>query len=271
MGRFLLVLLIAGCASRPPVPVPPPNETVQLEDLEIPKSENQDGITRHSAFVLSFNHAKKVSDWVGYYLTPERLSERVKSPRRNYRPDPSVKGSLAKGAFPPMPLEKGHLAPRADFAWSAEAQKEADFTTNLAPQMDCINEEVWKTIELRIRRYARSWPKTFVVTGPVLKEDCREVVKGVCVPAKFFKVALYTSPVEYRATAFVVPNECPSKVDPAEYLVSVKEVEGLTGLDFFAGLPDTLETAVESAKWAPEVPTEKLLARKALRAAPRNR
>lgn len=272
MSRFVLVLLIAGCASRPvAVPVPPPTEAVSLEDLEIPKLESQEGVTRYSAFVVGFNKTKKLSDWVGYYLTPERLTERVKSPRRNYRKDPNVKGSLAKKDFPPMPLEKGHLAPRADFAWSDEAQKEADFTTNLAPQMDCVNEEVWKTIEFRIRRYARSWPKTFVITGPVLKEDCRETIKNVCVPAKFYKVALFTSPSEYRTTAFVVPNECPSKVDPKEYLSSVKEVEALTGLDFFASLPDAIENAVEAAQWEPEVPVEKLLARKAGRPASKNR
>lgn len=268
MGKFrvgvgLVLWLGVSCASRP-VPGPAvvlPQGSEPIADLEIPKAPAEQEVTRYSAFALAFNKEKRLADWVGYTLTPEQLNNREKSPRRNYRRDPNVKGSLQPAAFPPMPLEKGHLAPRADFAWSADAQKEADLTTNLAPQMDCVNEEVWKTIEFRVRRFARSWPKTYIVTGPVLKEDCRETVKGVCVPAKFFKVALFTSPTEVRATAFVVPNECPSKVDPREYLVSVEDVEKLTGFDFFAQLPDDAEKIVETAHWEPEVPTEKLLAR----------
>lgn len=51
---------------------------------------------------------------------------------------------------------------------------------------------------------------------------------------------------KWQAIGFVFPNEnC--KGSMFEYALTVNEVEKLTGHDFFSGLPDDIENAIESS------------------------
>ena len=65
----------------------------------------------------------------------------------------------------------------------------------------------------------------------------------VAVPNRFFKV-IY-SPAKQQMVAFVFSNtDLPEAVKDAA--CSVDDVEAITGMDFFAALPDELENKLES-------------------------
>ena len=86
----------------------------------------------------------------------------------------------------------------------------------------------------------------YIVCGPVLTDELTERIgaTGVAVPQRFFKVivAPYADPP--RGIGFIMPNGA-VKGGMQQAACSIDEVEAITGLDFFAALPDTIENAVE--------------------------
>lgn len=63
-------------------------------------------------------------------------------------------------------------------------------------------------------------------------------------PSAFYKVILDLTP-PLKMIAFIVPNES-SKKRLSSFVVTVKEIENLTGCDFFSNLEDELENSLES-------------------------
>ncbi len=155
--------------------------------------------------------------------------------------------------------DRGHLAPSADFRWSATALSESYYYSNMSPQLADFNRGRWSDLESLLRGYVIGHPSVqlYVVTGPVLEPGLSVIERSihkVAIPRKFFKVALDL--VNKRAIGFIMPNAAISY--PVEsFAVSVDSVEKLTGLDFFRALPDSLETALEAtidkAAWLPEL------------------
>jgi len=70
----------------------------------------------------------------------------------------------------------------------------------------------------------------------------------VAVPKAYYKVLLQKRNGEWFGVGFVMPNT-KLKVDIMNYATSIAKVEGLTGLDFFWGLEDQIEKAIESNKF----------------------
>ncbi len=65
------------------------------------------------------------------------------------------------------------------------------------------------------------------------------------VPSAFFKVILAPYVDKPRAIGFVYPNmSAPGNMQ--NYVMTVDDVEALTGYDFFSALPDEIEKEVES-------------------------
>ncbi|MFZ1562173.1 MAG: DNA/RNA non-specific endonuclease, partial [Saprospiraceae bacterium] len=62
----------------------------------------------------------------------------------------------------------------------------------------------------------------------------------VTVPSGFFKVLLDFESPEKKGIAFIIPNELSSK-RLEDYMVTIDEVENLTGLDFFDNMIDNIE------------------------------
>ena len=117
---------------------------------------------------------------------------------------------------------------------------------NMCPQDHALNAGAWNTLEGRERDWARRDSALVIVAGPVYSAEDRQTIGGgVLVPGAFFKVILAPYLEQPRAIAFVYPNmSAPGNMQ--NYVVTVDEVEKLTGLDFFSALPDDIENEVES-------------------------
>ena len=118
--------------------------------------------------------------------------------------------------------------------------------TNMTPQLHALNGGAWSTLESKERLWAKRDSALVIVAGPIYTEsDTKRIGKtGVRVPSAFFKVLLAPYVDEPRAIGFVYPNMS-SPGNMQQYSMSVDEVEALTGLDFFANLPDELENRIE--------------------------
>ena len=88
----------------------------------------------------------------------------------------------------------------------------------------------------------------WVVTGPIF-DSVSETIPGTGaeIPDRFYKIVVDEDNGQPRALAFIMEEDTTSPATLTSFLVSVNTVQTAAGLNFFAGLDDTVEAALESA------------------------
>ena len=195
---------------------------------------------------ISYNENLRLPYWVAYELTRQETQGNAKRTDR-FITDPSVKGIIATNAdYARSGYDKGHMAPAADMKWSNTAMKESFYFSNMCPQHPELNRRKWKDLEEKIRDWAITDSAIIIICGPIIEKTPQKIGKNkVTVPQKFFKVILSPFTTSPKTIGFLFKNG--RSVSPlATYAVSVDSIETLTGMDFFAPLPDDLENKIES-------------------------
>jgi endonuclease G len=207
-------------------------------------------------YVICYDDANRVPDWVTYHLSRENLAG--EAPRTNdFRADADLpSGERAELVdYRHSGYDRGHMAPAAAFKRSSTAMSETFLLSNVAPQRPNLNRHIWRRLEQEVRSLASAHGSIWVFTGTLFLDQAGNPIdpvayigpNRVAVPTHFYKVILCehtTGTVELFA--FVMQNPLqPLAGRPRDYLVSVDEVESLTGLDFFAVLPDWDEERLE--------------------------
>jgi len=168
--------------------------------------------------------------------------------------------------------DHGHICPNADRKYSREANRQTFYLTNMQPQFNKFNAGLWQEMENKVRKW---WPTgnkdtLFVVKGGTIDSpgDIIEYISNkkvskssqegyIPVPRYFFMALLRKSGTNPpKALAFWAENlnEDHSGDPLSDYVISVRELERRTGIDFFCNLPDKIEedvetTSVENIKW----------------------
>ena len=218
-----------------------------IEGLELPAPIPGEQIITHTGYTLSYNEEYELPSYVAYELT---RAEVLGSEERNdsFKADPAVRtGSAELSDYRRSGYDRGHMAPAADFKWSAEAMSDTFYLSNMAPQVPSFNRGIWAELEAVVRTFAYENESVYVVTGPVLTDGPYETIgkNEVAVPKRFYKVVLdYTDP-DIKAIGFVLPNEGSDR-SLQSYAMSVDDVEDITGIDFYPRLPDDIEEIIEA-------------------------
>jgi endonuclease G len=149
---------------------------------------------------------------------------------------------------------RGHMVQFDDArGYGSKAAKESFFTTNVCPQLALLNQKGWLTLEKNCTEFARDYEVAWIYSGPIYGEHKVPFASGrkVPKPIAFFKIVV--SPGEddqVDVLAFRMPHKSiASDADLSEYLVSVREIEEETGLDFLHTLPDDVEEEIETSVW----------------------
>jgi endonuclease G len=221
-------------------------EVKKLEDKEsmLPTSTTGD-IVYHTNYVLSYNEKYEQAEWVFYEL--QNRNEANGSFKRPYFIfDPKVKTRSADYKnYKNSGYDRGHLCPAGDMKFSKEAFDETFYTSNISPQKNDFNGGVWNRLEQKTRYWSQKYNDIYVVTGGVLNEGLETIGnEEVAVPRYFYKILMDETNGEYKMIAFLVPHES-SKKPLYEFVVSVDEVEKLTGIDFFPKLSNNIENELE--------------------------
>jgi endonuclease G len=241
--------------------------------IGMPELKVGEAVIVHSALSLVYDEKHEQAKWVSHIITADIING--KTGRSNdFREDALVKtgsatekdyflktlkdGSKDKYDYDGFGYDRGHLAPSADFRWSEKALSESYFYSNMSPQLPEFNREKWADLEGLLRGYIFEHPKTqlYVITGPILNDSLLVIERGVnkvSIPNYFFKVVLDLS--NEKAIAFIMPNK-EMKYPISSYAVTIREVEDITGINFFHQLDNVLEQRLESQKdvlvWVPE-------------------
>lgn len=228
--------------------------TVTRADLEDDRSfylpaSTTGQVIHHQHFSLSYSEAHEQAEWVAYVLTRERLNMPWHERSDRFVPDAQIStGSADWEDYLNSGYDRGHLAPAADLAFSAEAMTESFLMSNISPQARDFNTGIWRELEENTRSWAKKYKKLYVVTGPVLTENIKGSLgkNNVSVPGYYYKVLLDISEPGKKGIAFLLPNQI--SYEPLyQYAVAIDEVEALTGIDFFPNLmTEELEEKLES-------------------------
>lgn len=206
-------------------------------------------VISHKHYTLSYSEDHEQAEWVAYKLSKQNLRKpRVKRAKR-FNPDQKIATLSAKHSdYTHSGYTRGHLAPAGDMAFDEEAMRESFLMSNMSPQVKEFNGGIWRELEENVRDWAIDNDELYIVTGPILRPDniiTRIGYNEVSVPELFFKIVLDLKEPENKSIAFLMPNE-KSERKIEDYIVSIDEIEEMTGIDFFAGfMEEDLENEIE--------------------------
>lgn len=156
---------------------------------------------------------------------------------------------------------RGHIIASADRWNSLEANRQTFLYSNMQPQLYDFNGGIWANLEMKVRSWNNeSFRDTlYVAKGGTIDHtsDILEYVrKGtdlqLLVPKYFFMAILCKNKSAvnggYKAIGFYMEHRSfyEDEKNLAPYIVSIDNLERLTGIDFFCNLPDGIENQVES-------------------------
>ena len=139
------------------------------------------------------------------------------------------------------------MCPAGDMSFDENAYNDTFYTSNISPQKHKFNDGVWNRLEQKVRYWAVKYDGLYVITGGVLESSLQTIGKEkVSVPTYFYKVLLSKSDGKIKLIAFLIPNEASEK-PLYDFVVSVDQIEKMTGIDFFPKLDDKIEEKLESS------------------------
>ena len=217
--------------------------------LEVPGklTDRPEQILKRVAYTASYNSDLRIPNWVAWQLTGAQTEGKNKREGVKFHEDIDVPEPRAVDFdYVRSGYDRGHLCPSADNRWDAKAQEQSFLLTNVCPQDHNLNVGDWHELENMCRKWAKCYGKIYVVAGPVLlKRKHKTIGKNkVTVPEAFFKVVLCMEG-KPKAIGFVYRNESGNH-PKSFYMNSIDDVERITGMDFFPGLPDDVEKTVEA-------------------------
>ena len=254
MIRTLYILLVISVFSCKEFDA---NNESSLENIQVLESKNvisndfdflptstTNDVYKRNTYVFSYSETHEQSEWVAYYLD----SGDVKSTnydRPFFEQDPLVKTESADWRnYKKSGYDKGHLCPAGDRKETLDEYNETFFTSNISPQEHEFNSGVWNRLEEKVRYWALKNDGLYIVTGGVLTDNLKTIGKEkVSVPNYFYKVLL--SKDGSKMISFLVPHQDSDK-PLYEFVVSVDEIEKMTGIDFYPNLQDAIENQLES-------------------------
>ena len=235
---------------------PQPNDNVQEQnsgsnsssaDFYLPRVKSEDQIIEHQMFTLNYVEEYEVAAWVAYFIRQDEINRRLER-ENEFMPDPLVRtGSALSSDYSRSGFDRGHLCPAGDFNASRVTKKETFYMSNIAPQEPYFNRGIWNDLEVKFRDWVNRDGDIFMVTGPVLRDGLETIGRSnrVAIPEYFYKVAFCKANGKPKMIAFLMKNE-PSNKSLKSFVVTVDEVEKITGIDFFSKLPDNLENRLEA-------------------------
>lgn len=229
-------------------------------------------------YSLEWDHEKQAQRWTCYdinrrnYVTNGNTRKSLWNGEDPWNKDPDVPANeqqepyneLSKSYYPGTQnayYEKGHICPSADKIYTKDANEQTFFMTNIMPMVKDFNGGIWGSMENRVRGWLgdpskRTWSNycdtLFVCKGGTIDKDSHILGRtkgGHIVPRYYFMALLAKKGDTYKALGFWAEhlNENHANDPLGKYVVSIDQLEDLTGIDFFCNLPDDVEKKVQSA------------------------
>lgn len=220
-------------------------------------------VLRNPGFMVGYSDARMNPLWVTYQLN-EGTAGSIGPRPSTFSTDWRTIIRVAHQDYTGSGYDRGHLAPNYAMArvHGREAQLKSFLTTNISPQRPALNREVWQRIEAAaMDHFIPIKQNVWVITGPIfsgflLGPDVERLNSSwVEIPDAFYKIFIAPATTErpLKVLAFIVPQDVKGNEPLDQFLVTVREIEEKTGLNFLhrlsEDLQDRVETTVQPAPW----------------------
>ncbi|HOE60054.1 MAG TPA: DNA/RNA non-specific endonuclease [Kiritimatiellia bacterium] len=236
--------------------LPQPTDTNRLTRAGVPRrlpsctAPDDLVVLNKIGFTIGYSPAWRHPVWVAYRADPTCRNPLLPRPS-GFKPDPAAPRSPKHREYSRSGYNRGHMVPNRVIAsrHGPAAQAQTFLTSNICPQRASLNQGPWENLEFRI---AELWPTRYgsvwVLAGAVPAPEARRLPSGIHVPAAFYQIVV-TQPQDgtLRAFAVYMPQHVRRRTPVRSMLVSIDELETLTGFDFLSELPDEVEAELEAA------------------------
>jgi DNA/RNA endonuclease G (NUC1) len=205
-------------------------------------------------YTLSYNRSRATANWVGWRIASIWLGST--SRQDDFRPDttlPSGWYQVSGSDYSGSGYDRGHMCPSGDRTNTVSDNSATFLMTNMIPQLPANNQGPWAQFEEYSRDIVRQGNEVYVFSG--VHGNIGTIAGGrVVVPATTWKVILVlpngSNDLERvrrdtRAFGLVIPNQGSIVTTWRTYRKTVREVEELTGHDFFSLVPKAIQEVIE--------------------------
>lgn len=217
-------------------------------------------------YELEYDKNKLHSRWVAFRFDNATRSKSTGRADEPFADDPELSSQyhIGSNGFG-REYNRGHLCASADRLYNTTANEQTFYMTNMSPQLASFNQAYWITLENLVQKLGRNTTFSdtlYVVKGGTINNNqiieyvTRSNGKRVPVPKYYYMALLKVKNGTYNSIAFWMEHkeygydykhQAPLSVIKT-HVVSVNELEQLTGIDFFPNLPDAAEEIIEAQK-----------------------
>ncbi len=219
--------------------------------FEVTHSTSEYGIT----YSLEWDGTKRANRWTCYEFSAATPDNEV-GRNANFTGDPAIPTQYQTTRSDFSGYSRGHLCASSDRQSSKEQNRQTFYYSNMQPQYQSHNGGQWNRLETKVQAWGndRSFCDTLYVVKAATIDNESQILSyqasnhQVPVPKYFYMCLLAVKNGKYKAIGFWTEHvNQTEKYDYAHYAKSIKEIEQLTGIDFFCNLPDDIEQEVESS------------------------
>ena len=220
----------------------------EYSKLGIPGQQGE--LLCRKGYLLAHSSERKTPIWVIEHLTAEKAQGSVERYNK-FLPDPDLKEEerAELSDYKNSGYDRGHMAPAADMKRDQQAMVECFYLSNMVPQVGKgMNQGIWKNLEEYIRKWATDRKELYIFTGPIYEGAINHTIgiNKVAVPTHLYKIVY--DPNKTEAIAFIMPNEKLDSRNMPNYIVTIRDVENKTGLDFLSNLDKRAQDEIETKK-----------------------
>ena len=205
-------------------------------------------VLANTGFLVGYCDAWSCPLWAAYRLFDVPGSKRPPERPERFAVDSRTAARIRPEDYNGSGFDRGHMAPNYGIArcYGATAQGQTFLMSNAVPQRPALNSGIWRELELReALNYTGRFREIWVITGPLFLGGERWLDAGVRIPDAFFKIQVDEHEGGLRLQAFILKQDAGTAEKLGVFLVTVDEIERLSGLDVFPELDDAVEATLE--------------------------
>jgi len=234
-----------------PILAPTPDTREVREDLLDVRGRT---VFHYTHFSLAMSQAHRFARWVAWNIDGGSIRRLSRSGIR-FRKDPNLpaRTQIGNELYRNNPLDRGHLARRADLVWGtlAEARRanvDSFFYTNITPQHEAFNQSrasgIWGELENAIFDDVDLEDLRVSVMGGPIFSDHDPVYRGIALPQQFWKAIYFREAGRQEITVrgyVLTQADLLNRLEVLElpefsvFEVPVTQISEMTGLALFSG------------------------------------
>jgi len=220
---------------------------------------SDDLILSKRQYTVSYNCARGRPNWVSWNLNKTHFGDAARS--TTFTSDASLPSTcyhVTTSDYTNSGYDRGHQVRSEERTWDATDNKSTFLLTNIVPQYHDLNAGPWLDFENYLQNLAQSGNKElYVISGVTGNRGTLNGAGKVQIPTYSYKIVVVmpygqglanvTSTSSIQVIAVDMPNVTGILSRPwTDYKTTVDALEGYSGYNFLAKLPDTIENYWEA-------------------------